>query len=119
MTYRCVVVEAESFTRNQLETFLSQLPNYEVVGSCSSALEARYLLQNETVELLFLNVEMVVLIGIDFLRNLIEKPKVIFTTRHHDIALNDYTLNVVDYLLKPIRFEEFFRAILRFLEDEQ
>lgn len=118
MKYRCVVIEAERFARDQMETFLSQLPNYEVVGSSSSEFEARYLLQNEEVDLLFLDVEMVVLIGIDFLRNLVKKPKIIFTTRHPDRVLTDPKLNVVDYLLKPILFEEFFKSILRFLEDE-
>lgn len=119
MKYRCVVVEAERLASEQIKTFLSQLPNYEVVGSSSNEVEARNLLQNETIDLLFLDIEMVVLIGIDFLRNLAQKPKIIFTTGHKINIMTDPKLNVVAYILKPILFEEFFRAILRFLEDEQ
>ena len=119
MKYRCVVVEAERSERNQMQTFLSQLPNYEVVASSSNEIEARYLVQNETIDLLFLDIEMVVLIGIDFFRNLVQKPKVIFTTRHTDYEFINLKLDVVAYILKPVLFEDFFRAILRFLEDEQ
>ncbi len=119
MTYACVVVDDEDLARRLIENHISQLENFKVIASCQSAIEASKILKNEKVDLLFLDIEMPVLTGTDFFANLIQKPKVIFTTAYRDYALDGFELNAVDYLLKPITFGRFFKAIEKFLEQQQ
>lgn len=117
MIYKCLVVDDEDLARELIETHLSQLDNFEVVASCASAIEAHKVLQNEMIDLLFLDIEMPVLKGTDFFKNLTVKPKVIFTTAYRDYAIEGFELSAIDYLLKPIVFERFFMAIEKFLEN--
>lgn len=116
MIYKCLIVDDEELARELIETHLSQLDNFEIVASCASAIEAHKVLQHEEVDLLFLDIEMPVLKGTDFLKNLTKKPNVIFTTAYRDYAIEGFELSAVDYLLKPIVFERFFKAIEKFLE---
>lgn len=116
--YTCIIVDDESLARDLIENHLNQLDNFEIVASCESAIEASKLLQHQTVDLLFLDIEMPVLLGTDFLKNLLNKPKVIFTTAYRDYAIDGFELNAVDYLLKPITFSRFFKAIEKFLETQ-
>lgn len=116
--YKCLIVDDEELARELIETHLNQLPDFEIVAICASAIEASSVLKNETVDLLFLDIEMPVLKGTDFLKNLVHKPKVIFTTAHREYAIESYELNVVDYLLKPIVFNRFFKAIEKFLDTQ-
>lgn len=113
--YRCVVVDDEALGRELIATHLNQLDQFELVASCASAIEASKVLQWETVDLLFLDIEMPVLRGTDFYQSLLHKPKVIFTTAYRDYAVDGFELEAVDYLLKPIVFARFFKAIERFL----
>jgi DNA-binding LytR/AlgR family response regulator len=115
MKYKCVIVDDEELARELIETHLSQLDEFELVASCESALEAQKILRTEAVDLLFLDIEMPVLKGTDFLKSLTVQPKVIFTTAYRDYAIEGFELNAVDYLLKPIVFERFFKAIGKFL----
>jgi DNA-binding LytR/AlgR family response regulator len=119
MIYRCLIIDDEELARELIETHLKQLAGFELVASCSSAIEASNILKKETIDLLFLDIEMPVLKGTDFLKNLICKPKVIFTTAYRDYALDGFELNAIDYLLKPITFARFFKAIEKFKEQEQ
>ncbi len=116
MLYKCIIVDDESLARELIETHLSQLKNFELIASCSSALEAHNVLQSETIDLMFLDIEMPVLKGTDFLKTLKHKPKVIFTTAYRDYALEGFELNALDYLLKPITFQRFFQAIEKFID---
>mgnify|MGYP000005815571 FL=1 len=116
MKYKCLIIDDEDLARELIETHVSQLDNLEIVASCSSAIQAHKILQNETVDLLFLDIEMPVLKGTDFFKNLTRKPKVIFTTAYRDYAIEGFELSAVDYLLKPIVFERFFKAIEKFIE---
>jgi len=116
MSYTCIVVDDEELARELIESHLSQLPQFEIVASCASALEARTILQEHQVDLIFLDIEMPVLKGTDFFKNLIQKPKVVFTTAYRDYAIDGFELNAVDYLLKPITFERFFKATEKFLD---
>jgi len=113
--YRCVIVDDEELARNLIQNHLNQLDDFEIVASCESAIEASKVLQQEQVDLLFLDIEMPVLRGTVFFKNLTHKPKVIFTTAYRDYALDGFELNAVDYLLKPITFGRFFKAIENFL----
>ena len=117
-TYKCLIVDDEELARELIETHLTQLDGFELVASCASAIEASTILQQQTIDLLFLDIEMPVLKGTEFFKNLIQKPKVIFTTAYRDYALDGFELNAVDYLLKPITFGRFFKAIEKFLDSE-
>lgn len=114
MTYKCLIIDDEKLARGLIETHLSQLDDFELIASCGSAIEASKILQEETIDLLFLDIEMPVLKGTDFFKNLIRKPKVIFTTAYRDYAVEGFELNAVDYILKPITFQRFFNAIEKF-----
>lgn len=116
MTYKCLIVDDESLARELLETYLEKFPNFELVASCKSAIEASAILSTVKIDLLFLDIEMPVLKGTDFFKNLSLKPQVIFTTAYRDYALDGFELCAVDYLLKPIFFERFFSAIQKFIK---
>jgi len=118
MTHRCLIIDDEELARELIESHLSQLSEFELVASCASAIEARKILQSEQIDLLFLDIEMPVLKGTDFFKNLLHKPKVIFTTAYRDYALDGFELNAVDYLLKPITFQRFFKATEKFLSQQ-
>lgn len=111
---KCLIVDDEDLARELIETHLSQLNGYDVVASCASAIEANVVLKEQLIDLMFLDIEMPVLKGTDFYKNLTQKPKVIFTTAYRDYAIDGFELNAVDYLLKPIVFARFFQAIERF-----
>ncbi|MEM8765282.1 MAG: response regulator transcription factor [Bacteroidota bacterium] len=118
MVYKCIIVDDEELARRLLTNHLSQLDNYELVASCSSAIEANQLLKEHHVDLMFLDIEMPVLKGVDFFKNLANKPKVIFTTAYRDYAVEGFELDAVDYLLKPISFARFFKSLEKF-ENQQ
>lgn len=115
MKYTCLIVDDENLARRLIKNHLSQLDDFELVASCASAIEANKILKSRQIDLLFLDIEMPVLKGTEFFKNLIHKPKVIFTTAYRDFALDGFELNAVDYLLKPISFARFFKAIEKFL----
>ncbi len=108
---RCVVVDDEELARTLLQNFIGRLPSLELVASCANPLEAMRVLQQEEVDLLFLDIQMPELTGIEFLRTLVQKPVVIFTTAYAEFALEGYALDVTDYLLKPFSFERFLQAV--------
>lgn len=119
MIHQCLVVDDEDLARELIVRHLEILPEFTLVGTCASALEARQILQAETVDLLFLDIEMPVLKGTDFLKSLLHPPKVIFTTAYRNYAVDGFDLNAVDYLLKPITFERFYQATSKYLEQFQ
>lgn len=116
MKYRCLVVDDEVLARQLIQTHLTQIPNLELTYSCSSAIEAGQFLQSNKIDLMFLDIQMPKLNGINFLKSLAHPPKVIFTTAYSEFALEGYELNVIDYLLKPITFERFLKATNKALE---
>lgn len=107
---RCVVTDDEPFARKGLQGYIEQIDFLELKGVCENALELNSLLKKESVDLLFLDIEMPYVTGIDFLKNITSPPKVIFTTAYEKYALQGFELEVLDYLLKPISFERFMRA---------
>jgi DNA-binding LytR/AlgR family response regulator len=88
------------------------------VGECSNVIEAFQILSTERVDLMFLDIQMPGMKGTDFLKNLVNPPKVILTTAYRDYAYESYELNVVDYLLKPIPYDRFIRAVDKFLNSQ-
>ncbi len=117
--YKCIIIDDEELARELIQTHLEQLDGFELIASCANAIEASKILQQQTVDLLFLDIEMPILKGTEFFRNLINKPKVIFITAYRDYALDGFELNAVDYLLKPISFGRFFNAIEKFKAHQQ
>lgn len=114
MSYKCLIIDDEKLARGLIQNHLSQLDDFELIASCASAIEASKILQQETIDLLFLDIEMPLLKGIDFFKNLVHKPHVIFTTAYRDYAVEGFELNAVDYIVKPITFQRFFNAIEKF-----
>lgn len=111
MKIKCIVIDDEHLARTLLDDYISKIPYLELVAKCEGAPQAIAVLQNETIDLMFLDVQMPDLTGIDFLKSLKTKPVVIFTTAYPDYALDGYALDVIDYLLKPISFERFVQAV--------
>ena len=111
MKIKCIVIDDEFLARKLLDDYISKLPYLDLIAKCSGALEAMDVLQNESIDLMFLDIQMPDLTGIDFLKSLKSKPVVIFTTAYPDYALDGYALDVIDYLLKPISFERFVQAV--------
>jgi DNA-binding LytR/AlgR family response regulator len=114
MTSKCLIIDDEKLARRLMEAHLSQLDDFELIASCSSAIEASKILQEERIDLLFLDIEMPVLKGTDFFKNLLHKPQVIFTTAYREYAIEGFELNAIDYILKPITFERFFNAVEKY-----
>ena len=107
----CLIVDDEELARTLLENYVTRLPYLSLVGKCSNPIEALQLLQHQSVDLIFLDIQMPEMIGTDFLKTLSQKPMVVFTTAYAEYALEGYELNVVDYLLKPFPFERFLQAV--------
>lgn len=115
-TYKCLIVDDETLARILIRTHLLQIPELEIIHECSSAIEADQYLKTHQIDLLFLDIQMQHLSGIDFLKSLQNPPKVIFTTAYSEFALDGYELNIIDYLVKPITFERFYKAVTKALE---
>lgn len=113
MKLRCLIVDDEPLALDVLETFVERLDNLELVCRCNNAVEAYNCLQTEHIDLMFLDIQMPKLTGIDFLKSIPNPPRVIFTTAYRDYALDSYELNAVDYLLKPIAFDRFLKAVAK------
>jgi len=113
---RCLVVDDEPLAMRLLEKHILQFPQLELAGSCWNAIEAFEVLKKEAVDLIFLDIQMPGLTGLDFVRSLQHPPAVIFTTAYREYAVESYELDVVDYLLKPITIDRFFRSLNKYLD---
>lgn len=114
MKYKCIIVDDEPLARELIASHLVNFENFELTNSFENALKAYSFLETNTVDLIFLDIEMPLLKGNDFLKKLKNPPKVIFTTAYREYAIEGYELNVIDYLLKPITFDRFFVSIEKF-----
>lgn len=97
-----------------IQAHLAQIPDMELVASFENPLEAFELIKTSKIDLVFLDIQMPLLSGIDFVKTLVHPPQIIFTTAHRNYAIESYELDVVDYLLKPITFIRFFKAVNKF-----
>lgn len=108
---RCLIIDDEPLARQLMESHVRQVKGLELVGACETAIEAFELLHRSSIDLLFLDIQMPGITGLNFLKSLKHPPKVIFTTAYMEYAVEAFELEAVDYLLKPITFERFIKAI--------
>ena len=107
---KCVTIDDEPLALKQLNKYVSQVPFLELVGSFTNSIEASAFVSSESVDLIFVDINMPDLNGLDFVRSLVGHKMVVFTTAYSEYAIESYKLNAVDYLLKPISFSDFLRA---------
>lgn len=107
----CIVVDDESLSREGLKGYIEKIPYLTLAEECENVLQASEALRKHNVDLIFLDIQMPYLSGIDFLKNLAAPPLVIFHTAFPNYAIESYQLDVIDYLVKPINFERFFKAV--------
>lgn len=111
MKYNCVIVDDERPALKLLTAYIKKLPHLELVASCEDAFEAIAALQNHHVDILFLDIHMPELTGIELLQSLKQKPQVIMTTAYREYAVEGFEMEVTDYLVKPFSFERFLQAV--------
>lgn len=109
----CLIADDEPIARQILEGYIKNIPNLKLISSCKNAFEVINVLQNKSIDLLFLDINMPKLSGISLLKSLQEKPEVIITTAYPEYAIEGFELSVTDYLLKPFSIERFLQAILK------
>ena len=110
-TIRCLIVDDEPPAREIIRRYVQEIPTLQLMGECANAIQVLTILQQQPIDLLFLDIRMPQLNGTDFIKTLKNPPKVIFTTAFSEYALEGYELDVVDYLMKPIRFDRFLKAV--------
>lgn len=116
MKIKCLVIDDERLAREYIKNYISKIPELELLGDFNSPLKATELIKKGEVDLLFIDIQMPDITGVDFIKNLTHKPEVIFTTAYQEYALEGFNLSVVDYLLKPFSFERFFQAVNKVID---
>ncbi|OJJ22954.1 hypothetical protein BKI52_00960 [marine bacterium AO1-C] len=115
-TIHCMVVDDEPLAIGLLEKHIQQFSQLNLVASCWNAVQALEVLNQEKIDLLFLDIQMPGLTGLEFAQSLQNPPEIIFTTAYRDYAVESYELNVIDYLVKPITFNRFFKAVNKYFD---
>jgi len=108
---KCLIIDDEPLAQNVIENYLKEFSFIEVVAKCDNALTALDWMKKQKIDLIFLDISMPFISGIDFIKTLKNPPAIILTTAYREYAVESYELNVLDYLLKPISFERFLKAI--------
>lgn len=111
MEIKCIITDDEPIARKGLKRYIGKIDYLTVIGECEDAIQLNTMLQSVQPDLLFLDIEMPHLTGLEFLASLRNPPKVIITSAHKEYALQGFELDVVDYLLKPIPFQRFLKAV--------
>lgn len=110
MTIKCITIDDEPLALKQISGFVEKTPFLELVASCKSAFEAMEVISNQEVDLMFVDIQMPDLTGIDFVKSLRNEQKIIFTTAYQEYALEGFKVNALDYILKPFGYDEFLTA---------
>ena len=113
---RCMAIDDEPLALQQIVAYIGKVPYLELAAQCQSALEAHQFLQHDTVDVIFCDINMPDLNGMDFIKALVAPPLVVFTTAYADYAVEGFKVNAVDYLLKPFGLQDFMRAANRVKE---
>jgi DNA-binding LytR/AlgR family response regulator len=112
----CIIVDDEPLAQEVIERHLASMNDLVLVKKCSNALEAFEVLHTEPIDIMFLDIQMPVISGIDFLRSLRKAPAVIITSAYPEFAVQGYELDVMDYLVKPVSFERFMKAVNKVID---
>jgi two-component system LytT family response regulator len=115
MKIKCLIVDDEPLAIEVIESHLRKIDLFTVVAKCQNAFEAHDWLNKKKIDLIFLDIQMPGMKGTDFIKNLKNPPKVILTTAYREYAVESYEFDAIDYLVKPVSFERFFKAINKFL----
>ncbi len=110
---QCLLIDDEPPALKVLSRYISDIGGMEVVGQCKNAIEAIEILRNQRVDVIFLDIKMPRIVGTDFLKSLSHPPKVIFVTAYREFAVDGFELDAVDYLVKPVSFERFLKAVTK------
>lgn len=116
MKTRCLIIDDEPLARDLMRNHISKLDNFEIVGECCDAMKALQKLRDTKVDLMFMDIQMPQITGFEFLKILKTRPKVIITTAYREYAIEGFELDVVDFLLKPITFERFLKAVNKYYQ---
>lgn len=116
MNFKCLVVDDEPFARKLISSHVAKIEGLEVMAECGNAIESGNFLRSHRVDLIFLDIQMPEIDGLQFVGTLKDPPAIIFTTAFRDFAPEAFELDVIDYLLKPISFERFVKAVNKFFE---
>lgn len=116
MKTRCLIVDDEPLARELIRGHVEKLENFSIVAECGDAMKALNVLREKQVDLIFMDIQMPQITGLEFLKTLRHPPKVIITTAYREYALEGFELDVVDYLLKPITFERFLKSVNKFYQ---
>jgi DNA-binding LytR/AlgR family response regulator len=119
MKTNCIIVDDEPLARKAIASLLSRFDDLEITAECEDTFKAMSVLQDRRVDLMFLDIQMPEVSGLEFLRSIKNPPAVILTTAHREYALEGYELDVVDYLLKPVSFERMMKAINKYYDMHQ
>ncbi|HJS54696.1 MAG TPA: LytTR family DNA-binding domain-containing protein [Chitinophagaceae bacterium] len=114
--YKCIIIEDEPLAQNVLKKYIGDHPSLELVAVSGDALEAQAILNQQNIHLVFLDINLPKLSGINFIKSLVQSPLIIFTTAYPEFAVEGFELNAIDYLLKPFSFERFLKAVNRAIE---
>ncbi|MHC1737479.1 MAG: LytR/AlgR family response regulator transcription factor [Ignavibacteriaceae bacterium] len=114
MSIKCIIVDDEPLASEVIESYLQDFPDIEIAAKCENAISAFDIIKRKKIDLVFLDIQMPRINGIDFIKTLQNPPKIIITTAYREYALDGYDLNVIDYLLKPISLGRFIKAIDKF-----
>ncbi len=114
---KCIIVEDQSPAQRVLKKYIGDLGNLELVGTFSNALDAMEFLKSDKVDLMFLDIHLPKISGMDFLKTIQNPPQVILTTAFSEYAVQSYEHDVLDYLVKPFSFERFVKAVAKFQSD--
>src|SRR6266487_1169528 len=118
LKYNCIIVEDEPLAAEVLADYIKQVPFLELKKICTDAIFAMEMLQTEKIDLIFLDIHLPKLKGLEFLESLKNPPKIIITSAYKEYALQGFEFNVIDYLLKPIRFQRFLKAVNKLNQQE-
>lgn len=116
MKYNCLIVDDEKPARDLIKSYVEQIVSLKLIGECASALEAVDIVANQNIDIIFLDIQMPGLTGIDFIKSMKNSPAIILITAYENYAIEGFELDVTDYLLKPVEFQRFLKAVTKAID---
>ena len=119
MKTKCIIVDDEPLARKVIRAHLQNFEDVEIVAECVNAVETDRVLREENIDLIFLDIEMPQISGFEFLKSLTKQPKIIIVTAYRNYALKGYEYDITDYLLKPVSFDRFYKAMTKYFKQSK